>query len=655
MRAKATAGFRLTALALALFLFRGGAAIGQPVDSTAAERPNLILITVDTLRADHLSTIDPQSPVATPAIDAIGKDGVLFTRTLTTTPLTTPAHASLMTGVLPPTHGARDFVDGLPKGPATLAETLERAGYRTAGFVSAAVCDRRTGLARGFSHFSDGFDQFLDEDSRVSERPGKETLDHAVGWLDSLPQGPFFVWLHFYEPHDPYEPPEPYRSRFREDPYAGEVAAIDGLVAELVLYLKNKNLYDSSVISLLSDHGEGLGDHGETKHGFFVYQSTMHIPWLLKATKGDFAGRRVADNASIVDVFPTLLHVLGISRDFWPRGLHGVSRYRAMRGQTDRSRPVYFESVSPFNQFGWSELRGLVLGDYKLIEAPQPELYNLVRDPGETSNQFSSNRAMGQQLRQTLIDLESRLEPVEAPDRAIDPELQERLRSLGYVGVSSPVRPAGASADLADPKEKVEVYELVQQGVEAARQRRWTEAIRLLSGAAEKEPASPAILTSLALAYRDSGQLAASLDWFRKTLDLRPEDTALRLEFSKVLLALKRTEEAGAELERVVSDDPNLVKALFNLGILRAQQSRYKEASSLFGRALALREDSATLRSLALSEFLEGRSEEAEKHLLRALELDPADRRAHLQLAQIYSARGEVELARRHDELARRP
>ncbi|MFQ5741311.1 MAG: sulfatase-like hydrolase/transferase [Acidobacteriota bacterium] len=629
-----------------------GSALAQEARSQTPTPANLILITVDTLRADYVSGINSRSLVPTPAIDSLARDGVVFLQALTTNPLTTPAHASLMTGVWPPSHGVRDFTGyRLSEENTTLAETLTGAGYATAAFVSAAVLDKRTGIGQGFETYDDSFGTFLGHDARVAERSGKVTIEHALKWLVTHNERPFFLWLHLFEPHHPYRPPAPYRARFPGNPYAGEVAYADSLLEGFFAFLKKNDLYHSSVVTLLADHGEGLGDHAETRHGFFIYQSTVHIPWIIKFPREAVAGKRLGEPVSIVDVMPTLLHALGIGRDRWPVALQGSSQYRLIRSGKVRSRALYIESLTTRHQFGWSALRAVVQGRFKFIDAPNPELYDLEKDGEESSNIFESNQALGNQLREILKQIEAQGSQQAEADVSVDPELQERLRSLGYVGVQAPL-PSRTEEDLADPKSKIGVYEKMQRGVDAAREQRWNVAIPVLLEAAHSEPRSPAIVASLALAYRDAGHSAEAVTWFEKVIDLTPEDVAMRSQLARHLLTLGRDSQARAQLEAILSRDPRNVLALYNLGTLMGRRSRFEEAIGFFNRALEIREDGATLRSLALAQTLSNQWRAAEKTLQRALRLQPRDRVAHRQLARVYQHLGEKEKARLHTQLS---
>ena len=619
--------------------------------SNPSQRPSLVLISVDTLRADHLSSWNPSSPAATPAIDALAGDGVAYLRVSTTNPLTLPAHASLMTGQWPPAHGVRDFTGyRLGDDLVTLAETLQAQGYRTAAFVSAAVLDERTGISQGFEVYDDGFDSFLGGDSRVAERPGPQTLQRVQQWLQELAPGkPFFLWVHLFEPHHPYTPPQPYRSRYPKSAYAAEVAYADALVGQLLDELRARKLYEPSLISLLSDHGEGLGEHGESRHGFFIYESTMHVPWIVKFPHSQFAAQRVDQPASLVDAYPTFLHGLGLSRRHWPPGLQGESRYRAARGGgPSSSAPLYMESLTPRNQFGWSDLRSVFNGRWKLIEAPTPELYDLKDDARETRNLFADQEALGKRLQEALRGFEARFQESPQAPIEVDPQLQEQLRSIGYLGSPSASIRYESRQGLADPKAMIGAYEHMQSGVEAARQKKWDQAIGELEAAAQAAPQASAILSSLALTCRDAGRHGQSLGWFQKSLQVNPQDVYMRLQLAQYLVALGRPDQARPQFEAILKQDPGNFLALFNLGIHWARSSDFSKAVDYFQKALQAKPDSQAAFMLGLSWFNLGRLGEAEKAWMRALEFDSGNRRVHQRLAELYARLGQTEKAAQH-------
>src|SRR5271154_1421337 len=355
--------------------------------------PNVILITIDTLRADHVGCYGAQN-VKTPTLDALAHDGVVFERAISQVPLTWPSHAVILTGTYPFQNGVQDFT-GQPLAPQfrSVAQAYQKAGYATGAVVSAFVLDRSWGLARGFDFYDDAFsaEAFEKNDVGLVQRPAGESVAHAVAWLKKSPRRPFFLWLHLYDPHSPYDSPEPYRSEYRSHPYDGAIAYADHELGNLISWLKQNHLYDSALIVALSDHGESLGEHGEDEHGFFVYNATVHVPLIVKppAESGIASGRR-REPVETTAVAPTLLQVSGLknktrSADPIYKQFQSDALLGNHQGSSEtRKDPAYSETFYPFSSFGWSPLHALESERFHFIQAPNPELYDLATDPGET-------------------------------------------------------------------------------------------------------------------------------------------------------------------------------------------------------------------------------------------------------------------------------
>src|SRR6266446_4913393 len=358
-------------------------------------RPSVILITIDTLRADHVGCYGAQM-VKTPTLDALAHDGVVFERAISQVPLTWPSHAVILTGTYPFQNGVQDFTgQPLAQQFRTVSQAFQHAGYATGAVISAFVLDRSWGLARGFDFYDDAFTAatFEKKDAGLVDRRAGESVTHAIAWLKKTPRRPFFLWLHLYDPHSPYDPPEPYRSEYRSHLYDGEIAYADHELGNLMSWLKQNHLYDSSLIVALSDHGESLGEHGEDEHGFFVYNATVHMPLIVKppAGSGISPGRR-REPVETTAVAPTLLQLARVkgssdsinstSAQFQSHSLLGTGQAASQTGRD----PAYSETFYPFSSFGWSPLHALESERFHFIEAPRPELYDLESDPGETRN-----------------------------------------------------------------------------------------------------------------------------------------------------------------------------------------------------------------------------------------------------------------------------
>ncbi|MCP4205269.1 MAG: sulfatase-like hydrolase/transferase, partial [bacterium] len=438
----------------------------------APDRLNVVLITLDTLRADRLSSYG--SRVKTPNLDRIASQGVLFTNASSTVPFTFPAHSSIMTGTYPPFHGVRENVGyHLGDENRTIAEAMSAAGWQTAGFVSAFVLDARWGIARGFDHYYDDFDLGAFEDANLGsvQRPGTETIAAAIAWLDQRQSQPaearpFFLWLHLFDAHDPYTPPEPFRSQYPGKPYDAEVAYTDLLVGGFVEELERRALLDTSLVVVTADHGEGLGDHGETFHGYFAYDSTVHVPLIVRFPESAQAGRRIDAVASHVDIAPTILELTG--QDV-PQVMQGRSLLEPMLSDgkddttaTGPQRAVYAESFYPLLHYGWAPLRVLRSRTEKYIEAPNPELFDFAADPGELTNLAGREQRTVQRLARELVALADRLEEgavaSSVPD--LDEQALSQLQALGYL--AGPGQADARSYDprvaRTDPKEKAHLH-----------------------------------------------------------------------------------------------------------------------------------------------------------------------------------------------------
>jgi len=406
----------------------------------------VVIVTLDTTRADRLPAYG-FGGVDTPALDSLARRGVVFERAMSVAPLTLPAHASLFTGVYPPRHGVRDNADALSAARPTLASLLRAHGFRTAASVGSIVLTADRGLGRGFDAYCDDIGR-TSEGRLRAQRPGNEVMDDALAWLKTVGHQPFFLWVHLYDVHQPYAPPEPYGTRYREMPYLGEIAFADEQIGRLLRALDSHALTDRTAVVVAGDHGESLGDHGEEAHGLFIYESVLHVPLIVSAP--GIRPRRVAAPVSSVDLTPTVLELTGIEAG----DMDGISLRRLLiAGGAASERSIYAESMFP-RRFGWSPLRAVRDGRFKFIDAPRPELYDLDADPEEQENLIAGRPAIAAALAAKL-----------GPDTgvahraAIDPSVGQRLASLGYVAPALAAPPhTSASGRADDPKDHVEGY-----------------------------------------------------------------------------------------------------------------------------------------------------------------------------------------------------
>ena len=634
----------LAAVALVLPQNRASAAGGA--------KPNVVVITIDTLRADHLGCYG-YSRIETPNLDALARLGARFTQAYTPVPITLPAHTAIFTGSFPMATGMHDFSGNkLPANGTTLAKVLRDNGYTTAAFIGAAVLDSRFGLNQGFETYFDHFDfSRLDETNLdLTERRGDLVMDEALGWLKQAPR-PFLLWIHLYDPHFPYTPPEPYASRYRTHLYDGEIAFADAQVGRLLSFLKQRGLFDHSVIALAGDHGEGLGEHGEKTHGFFIYNSTLHVPLILKVPGA--APRVVAEDVSLVDVMPTLLQELKLAIPASVQGRSLLGLILGRQGPTAaRPSELYAETYLPLLHFRWGQLRGLESDGWKYIDAPRPELYNLRSDPRELKNLYSARQSLAHEMHDRLYAVIRRFTPASgnaaAGKELTDPALLERLRSLGYVAVSagSFVEPSGKP--LPDPKDRIQVYELFSEAMADGQHGRYEESLRKLAEAEKNEPSSVPIRYLEALDYYRQKDFRRSIEQFRSALELDPKFALATYYLGLAQVEAGDLDGATTSLERALRLDPTNFAAAFNLGAVYLKKNRVDDARGQFEHAVEVNPDYAqAYEALGEVDLYLKRTEEAVRALERAVELAPDSAKAHYNLGRGYQALGRAADAQR--------
>jgi arylsulfatase A-like enzyme len=508
-----------------------------------ARPANLLLVTLDTLRADRLGSYG-YAAARTPHLDALAARGLRFTRATTVTPLTLPAHSSLLTGAFPAFHGVRD--NGgfyLGEEQQTLAEVLRGAGFATAGFVGAFVLDSRWGIAQGFDRFFDDFDltEFGEAPGMDAiQRPGSAVVDQALAWLAQARGGPFFVWVHLYDPHTPYAAPPPFRAGFPatlSGAYDAEIAATDAEVGRLLAALAADGRLAETLVVVLGDHGEMLGEHGEATHGFFVYEGAVRIP-LLVAGPG-IAPAVVGAPVRIVDVMPTVLARLGIAG---PPAVQGVDLAPLLRGER-LPLVALSESWFPRYHYGWSELASIEDGRYKLIRAPRPELYDLARDPAEQENLAGEDPERAGRMAAALDRLLERLGSgaVPAGPAPVDTETAARLEALGYLGGTATARHLD-ERPRADPKDKIGLYNLLKEAGSAAATGDLDLALAKAGRALAEDPAIVEAHLLKGNFLRKAGRLAEAAAAYRAAL-------ALDAEYREALFSLALTYKEEGRLD----------------------------------------------------------------------------------------------------------
>jgi len=618
-----------------------------PALQVAAEEPkkptfNVVLITIDTLRADHVGCYGYKQ-IKTPNIDSVAADGVRFERAFTPVPVTLPSHTAILTGTYPMLSGMHDFSGNkLSPQQVTLATVLKQAGYVTGAVVASAVLDSRFGLNQGFDFYYDHFDFSRLEESNLDEmeRPGNVVADQVLEWLGKNSQKKFFLWMHLYDPHYPYRPPEPYSHEYAAQPYDGEIAFADEQVGRLLRFLKDNGLYQNTVIVLSGDHGESLGEHGEKTHGFFIYNVTMHVPLIIHLP-GKSAAHTVPDPVSLVDLMPTVLAATGLDI---PSQVQGRSLVPALRGEKiDQDRTLYGETFLPRLHFNWSELRGAENAKYHFIDAPRPELYDLAKDPGELRNLFPEKRAVAEEMRAKLAGLirEYSAGKELAEKTGLDPALMERLKSLGYAGFSGGGDVTITNRDLPDPKDRIVTYELISDAIADSQHGRYQESIEKLKAAIKTEPQSVPAHYLQGLNYYRSKMFSESVNELQKAVQLSPDYSLAVFNLGMAQAHAGQIDDAIATLRRALQLDSTNFEAAYNLGVAYIQKKELQPAVEAFQRSIAINPDLARSHQ-ALGETLMylDRLDEAIAELRKAVELAPQEPAMHRALAQALAAKG---------------
>lgn len=650
-------------LALALLI---GAGCGKEVPSArpAADTP-VFIISIDTLRSDRLPLYG-YAKGSTPAIDSFRRDSILFRSAFSHAPLTLPSHASLMTGLLPYRHGVRDNIGyAMKPEQATLATILKENGYATGGAVSSFVIRSETGIDRGFDQYDDLMTVSPMKTVTSWTRDGDLSRELLTKWLQGTTSLRVFGFLHLYEPHGPYTPPEPYRSKLA-DPYDGEIAYADAIVGRFLDDLRARGLYDRSLIILMSDHGEGLGDHGEVAHGVFVYRESIQIPLIVKLPGKTRAGEEIESVASIADLMPTILGQLGIEP---PKGIDGIDLFSS---GASKARAIYSESYFQRLHYGWKELVSLVDTKHHFIDAPRVELYDYVADPAELTNIAEEQRRVVAERRGEVAAIVA-ASPFEQP-RAASPEDVAKLTALGYLGSG----PRDVSGDLPDPKDKITDLTLMGRGtayLEHGESEKALEVGRalvksnpdflhgwgLISSAYEKmgkkelalaaleeqmkrSNGSPQVALMMAGIYAELGRYDEAKKHAELALGYAP--AIARETLASIAMRQGRLDVAEAEAQKCVALEPNRVQPLMLLSEVRNKQKRYAEELEYLDRTKAI-VASFRMPPIRELEFRRGeallrlgRVAEAEAALRAETEGFPDNLRAWSSLALVVGAQG---------------
>jgi arylsulfatase A-like enzyme/Tfp pilus assembly protein PilF len=615
---------------------------GRQIDAQSAP-PNVVLITLDTVRADRIGAYG-YTKGATPTIDRLAREGVRFADATSQAPLTGPAHAALLTAQYPARLGVRDnATTPVPQGTRTLARALKEKGYRTGGFVGAFILGPEYGFAQGFDVFDATFARYSAGNKLQAQRLGGEVVDQAVKWLRTGSAQPTFAWIHLYDAHAPYEAPAPFRARFAASPYDGEIAYVDSCVARIVDVLEQTKQLDNTVISIVADHGEGLGDHGEAEHGLFLYDAVLHVPWVLRLPARDAAGKVVETQVRSIDVAPTLAALAGTAIS----GVDGESVMPLIRGAARRDPPPsYAETYYPKWHFGWSELRSVRVGDWKYIDAPKPELYDMRADAREARNAVDARGTLATGLSNELGKIAGGFGSAATSAPQPDPDTLARLRSLGYVGIAAP----SSGARGPDPKDMVPKLEMFRSGITAAmsalERRAPDAAIAELKKLVAINDRSYELHLFLGDAYAAKREHETALGEYDAAAVLNPTTAAPLVSQARVYLAMGDVGRAQEKLDRAAKIEPASSEAAVVLGSIFEKQGRGAEALSQYDAAIRINGSDTQARASLASLAMRMRQYDAAKpQFEKLLELGYRPSRMHFGLAQIAESKGDTKTA----------
>jgi arylsulfatase A-like enzyme/Flp pilus assembly protein TadD len=617
------------------------AAAAVALSGAEQRRPDVLLITLDTTRADRMGFLGSARGL-TPALDAFARGATVFTRAYAQAPITTVSHATILTGTYPPVHGVDEL--GAPLGASLpyLPEILRQAGYRTGAFVGSLVLDPKNGTAQGFERGFDRYDAGFrlrrpgEDRYQTVERRGDEVVSRALAWRAASRDAPSFLWVHLFEPHDPYDPPADLRARFAKAPYDGEIAAVDRLAGRLIAAAGAE-----TVIVVAADHGEALGDHGETTHGVFLYEATLHVPLVVSFPDRAGSGVRVTARVRLADVAPTILDAVGIAVPARMQGesLRGLAGARGA-GRTggagtanDADRPAYSETAYPRQAFGWSPLASWRADRFLLVKAPRRELYDLVADPAALHDLASSRGRVADGMEAELAAFlrSGGSGRSGAPDRSgrVDPAVAERLAALGYVSASGSAPMSGV-----DPKDRIAIANTLHEAIVAVEDAAFARAIPLLETVTASEPQIPIAQLNLGIAYARQKQFARAVPPLARAIALQPDDLRGRYELGSALYESGDAKGAAAQFAAVAAKMPQWADARYSLGSVYARIDRVDDAVAELRAAIAL-EPRHFRANLLLGRILTLRGDKASAlpYLQTAVSVDPTSAEAKQFLA----------------------
>jgi arylsulfatase A-like enzyme/Tfp pilus assembly protein PilF len=622
---------------------------------TVAPAPNVLLITIDTVRADHVGAYGATTG-ATPTLDRLAREGVRFADATSQAPLTGPAHVALLTGQYPARLGVRDNASTpIPSGTATLATLLKGRGYRTGGFVGAFILGPEYGFAQGFDSFDATFAKFNTSMKLQAQRRAGEVTDAALRWLRQPPatshQSPFFMWVHYYDAHAPYDPPAAFRTKFPKAPYDGEIAYVDSNIGRLVAALETSGQLDRTLVVVAADHGEGLGDHGEQEHGLFLYESVLHVPWIMRLPAHASAGAVVNAQVRSIDLMPTIAAVAGASA---PK-VDGLNVMPFVGGAVPRDpAPSYAETFYPKWHFGWSELKSVRVGDWKYIDAPKPELYDMRTDASERKNAVDARGPLAGGLSAELTKIAGTFGAAATTDAPQpDPETLARLRSLGYVGIASP-SPTGRGADPKDMVPKLEMFKSgISRAMDALGRGNADIAVVELKKLVAINDRSYELHLFLGDAYAEQRRLDEALGEYAAARVLNPHSSAPFVSEARVYLSQRNLPKAAEAVEAAAKIEPGGGEVALVRGMILQEQGRAADAMTQYEAAIRANASDAQARAHAASLAMDLKHYDVAKTQFQSLiKLGYRPARMHFGLGQVAEATGDAKSAAAEYRLA---
>lgn len=611
--------------------------------------PNVLLVTLDTTRADRLEPYG-FGLAQTPVLSRLAAEGAVLEHTSTTAPITLPAHISIQTGRIPPVHGVRDNGSyALSEEAVTLAEVLTERGYESRAWVSAAVLDSTYNLDQGFASYDD---ELWDQDApplfMIRERPGATTSARVVEWLEARPEDapPFFAWVHYFDAHQPHTPK--HRDMvLAPTPYDGEIAGMDRALGQVIGALEARDELDDTLVVVVGDHGESLGEHGEQTHAVFIYDATVHVPLIVRWPARVAAGTRVAEPTSVVDIFPTVLSLVGAD----PVETDGRDLSAALTGGTVPARDLYFESLLAERGFGMAPLHGVRRGDEVYIRAPRPERYNTSTDPGQLDDLIGQDPARDAELDgalQALLDAAA-AQALPVAESPLSEQSAELLMAMGYL--ASPADQAAVAG--MDPKDGLPLHNLLEDARHAVRAHRFQQADAAFAELLQATPGNVSARNTFAYSLAQRGRLEEARAEYRSSLESDPRQYRVYAQLGRIAWQLDEPELARERLEQALEITPDFVEAMVQLGVIAYLQGDAEEAERWHQRALEVDPSSARVwRDIADLRYREERWADALAGYERVIEVNPRDYQAQLHAGAAALAAGDVDRSVAHTQAA---